>query len=332
MAVPLPCRHFEVGLGIGENRLGTLQFLEGSGASDERSCHGFEPVVVLVLGVLAFEQIRVQVLFGLSRFLGELGAGIQVDGGQRATGQQQRVFTLIALPRVPLPLVPHAFGVIIDAPVTEEMGIEPAVSLFLITEALQYELQVRFRQVHRLFLHGGRWVAPKLEDLALSLGPVGLVTSSDGPRDRPLAIGFPRPGGPVPLVWAKETRLPEEAIHPPGILACPEGEQVAERELRFRLRGIAGRITFPQRAKCRAIPGMHRLLEHVVVGTLSGKSALIDVTTCRLHVLLSTCRDFRMDGAQLWASLDGRGCSAQVVAGHGEVAPFTVQLNGGLRT
>src|SRR5438105_2686165 len=83
---------------------------------------------------------------------------------QRGAGQQQRVFTLIALPRVPLPLVPHAFGVIIDAPVTEEMGIEPAVSLFLITEALQYELQVRFRQVHRLFLHGGRWVAPKLED------------------------------------------------------------------------------------------------------------------------------------------------------------------------
>src|SRR5439155_17095053 len=96
-------------------------------------------------------------------------------------------------------------------------------------------------------------------------------------------------------------------------------------------RGIAGRITFPQRSKCRAIPGMHRLLEHVVVGTLSGKSALIDVTTCRLHLLLSTCRDFRMDSAQLWASIDGRGCSVQVVAGHREVAPFTVQLNGSLR-
>src|SRR5947209_16799169 len=76
---------------------------------------------------------------------------------------------------------------------------------------------------------------------------------------------------------------------------------------------------------------MYRLLEHVVVGTLSGESALIDMTTCRVHLLVRTCRDLRVDGSQLLACLDGRGCPAQVVVGHREVAPFTVQPDGGLR-
>ena len=91
-----------------------------------------------------FQELRVQAFFGLGGFFGELGAGIQVDGGERAAGQQQRVFAVIALPVMALPLVPHALGVVVHALSTEEVGIEPGVSLFFVLQARQHEVQLCF--------------------------------------------------------------------------------------------------------------------------------------------------------------------------------------------
>ena len=56
------------------------------------------------------------------------------------------MFTFIELPVRALPLIPHAFGVVIDTLATEEMGVEAGVSLFFILQALQYKLQVGFRE------------------------------------------------------------------------------------------------------------------------------------------------------------------------------------------
>ena len=149
MGIPFSGGDAQVGLRIGENGLGAFQFLEGFGASDERAGHRLEPFVVLQAGILSFatpQQVGIQVLFSLGRFLGKLCAGVQVDRGQRSTCQEEGMFTFIELPVRALPLIPHALCVVIDTLATEEMGVEAGVSLFFILQALQYKLQVGFRE------------------------------------------------------------------------------------------------------------------------------------------------------------------------------------------
>ena len=43
-----------------------------------------------------------------------------------------------------LPLVPHALGVVVHALPTEEVGIEPGVSLFFVLQARQHKVQLCF--------------------------------------------------------------------------------------------------------------------------------------------------------------------------------------------
>ena len=71
---------------------------------------------------------------------------------------------------------------------------------------------------------------------------------------------------------------------------------------------------------------MHGLVEDLGLGTLDGRGISFVLVCHRLKLLLCwrERNDFRVDGAQLWASLDGCGSPIKMVAGHREVAPFTV--------
>src|SRR5712692_3641870 len=127
-----------------------------------------------------------------------------------------------------LPFVPYALGMVIHTPAPEQMGVEPAISLLFVTQALQHKIQVRFWQGHRLFFRGSFWLAPELNDLPFALWAIHLSTVSKSKLDGALPVQFPTAGRALPFLSAIERGTSKQPIHPMGILARPEGQQVAQ--------------------------------------------------------------------------------------------------------
>src|SRR5712691_6217672 len=131
------------------------------------------------------------------------------------------MFTFIALPMMSLPFVPHALGMVIHTPAPEQVGIEPAVSLLFVMQALQHNIQVRFWQGHRLFFRGAFWFAPELNDLPFALWAIHISTVGKSKPDGALPVQFPAPRWLIPFLPAIERGTPKQMVYPGGIFARP---------------------------------------------------------------------------------------------------------------
>jgi hypothetical protein len=102
------------------------------------------------------------------------------------------------------------------------------------------------------------------------LSAVGLTTAGDRRPDRASPIGRAVREVPDVPFRAEQSRLPEQPIDARRIPARPEGEQGAERQVGFGLRGIARDVAEPQGGKLRPVRGGVRPVKEVGIVQVGG--------------------------------------------------------------